>query len=105
MTDEAHMPETELDNVMCYETLIAAESDDFDWPDARRATLPSALCYTSGTTGDPKGVLYESPLDGTACLCDPSHRMSWDLSEPVTTVLPVVPLFHVNAWGSSLLGR
>jgi fatty-acyl-CoA synthase len=58
LTDEAHMPDTSLPNVHCYETLIAGEPDVFDWPalDERSA---SALCYTSGTTGDPKGVLYD----------------------------------------------
>ena len=58
MTDEQHMPDTKLSNVMCYETLIAGEPSDFEWPqlDERAA---SALCYTSGTTGDPKGVMYD----------------------------------------------
>ena len=57
MTDEAHMPDTSLKNAICYETLIGVEANDYDWPqlDERSA---SALCYTSGTTGDPKGVLY-----------------------------------------------
>ena len=57
MTDEAHMPDTSLSNVMCYETLIAAETPKFDWPEFDERTA-SALCYTSGTTGNPKGVLY-----------------------------------------------
>ncbi|MDD9993307.1 MAG: AMP-binding protein, partial [Rhodospirillales bacterium] len=50
MTDEEHMPETALPNVSCYETLLAGESEDYDWPifDERAA---SSLCYTSGTTG------------------------------------------------------
>jgi acyl-CoA synthetase (AMP-forming)/AMP-acid ligase II len=96
MTDEAHMPETSLPNAMCYETLIGAESDDYAWPvfDERTA---SALCYTSGTTGDPKGVLYDhrsTVLHAYAGVApDVMNLSSRD------TVLPVVPLFHVNAWG------
>jgi fatty-acyl-CoA synthase len=96
MTDEAHMPETSLSNVLCYETLIADEPDEFDWPalDERSA---SALCYTSGTTGDPKGVLYDhrsTVLHAYASLApDVMGLSSGDV------VLPVVPLFHVNAWG------
>ena len=97
MTDEAHMPETSLENVHCYETLIAAESSDYTWPqfDERSA---SALCYTSGTTGDPKGVLYDhrsTILHAYAASAPDVMNMS-----NRDCVLPIVPLFHVNAWGS-----
>ncbi len=96
MTDEAHMPATSLKNAVCYETLIAAESDEFSWPvfDERSA---SALCYTSGTTGDPKGVLYDhrsTILHAYAAVTPDVMNLS-----SVDCVLPVVPLFHVNAWG------
>jgi fatty-acyl-CoA synthase len=96
LTDEAHMPDTSLPNVHCYETLISDEPDTFDWPalDERSA---SALCYTSGTTGDPKGVLYDhrsTVLHAYASLSPDVMGLS---SRDV--VLPVVPLFHVNAWG------
>jgi fatty-acyl-CoA synthase len=96
LTDEAHMPDTSLPNVHCYETLISDEPDTFDWPvlDERSA---SALCYTSGTTGDPKGVLYDhrsTVLHAYASLAPDVMGLS---SRDV--VLPVVPLFHVNAWG------
>ena len=97
MTDEAHMPETTLQNAHCYETLIAAESTDFDWPDLDERSA-SALCYTSGTTGDPKGVLYDhrsTVLHAYASVApDMMGLSSFDC------VMPVVPLFHVNAWGS-----
>jgi len=96
MTDAAHMPETSLDNVVCYEELIGKESHNYVWPELDEQTA-SALCYTSGTTGDPKGVLYDhrsTVLHAYAAIApDVMNLSSHD------SVLPVVPLFHVNAWG------
>src|SRR3954470_17322545 len=96
LTDRAHMPKTGLDKVLCYEELLAAHSDAFHWPVFDEHTA-SSLCYTSGTTGNPKGVLYShrSTLLHTyaACLPDALNLSSRDV------VLPVVPMFHVNAWG------
>ncbi|GJM11187.1 MAG: long-chain-fatty-acid--CoA ligase [Lysobacteraceae bacterium] len=96
MTDEAHMPASEIPNVMCYETLLASESDQFDWPEFDENTA-SALCYTSGTTGNPKGVLYShrsAVLHAYAgCLPDVLAFSGQDC------VLLVVPMFHVNGWG------
>jgi fatty-acyl-CoA synthase len=96
MTDEAHMPDTSLANVMCYETLLAAESAEFDWPELDEHAA-SALCYTSGTTGNPKGVLYNhrsTILHAYATLAiDVAGVSSRDVA------MPVVPFFHVNAWG------
>ena len=57
MTDAEHMPATSLKNVHCYEELMARESTDYDWPRLDENTA-SSLCYTSGTTGNPKGALY-----------------------------------------------
>jgi len=96
MTDEAHMPETSLPNAVCYETLIGAESANYAWPqlDERSA---SALCYTSGTTGDPKGVLYDHRSTVLHAYAAPAPDIM-NLSSN-DCVLPVVPLFHVNAWG------
>ena len=97
MTDRAHLPKSStLPNLLCYEELLAAESDDFDWPEFDENTA-AGLCYTSGTTGHPKGVLF-------------SHRSSllhaYAVSLPDakgysahSVVLPIVPMFHVNAWG------
>jgi fatty-acyl-CoA synthase len=97
MTDEAHMPKTSLANVVCYETLLAAESDDYTWPSFDERTA-SALCYTSGTTGDPKGVLYDhrsSLLHAYASVAPDVMGLS-----SRDCVLPVVPLFHVRSWGT-----
>ncbi len=96
MTDRANMPSVNLPNLLCYEELLAAESDELDWPEFDELT-PSSLCYTSGTTGNPKGVLYShrSTLIHTICAMSPDAfcLKSQDV------VLPVVPMFHVNAWG------
>ncbi|MCP4298990.1 MAG: long-chain-fatty-acid--CoA ligase [Gammaproteobacteria bacterium] len=96
MTDEAHMPETSLPNAVCYETLIAAESSDYSWPELDERSA-SALCYTSGTTGDPKGVLYDHRSTVLHAYAAPAPDVM-NLSSS-DCVLPVVPLFHVNAWG------
>jgi 3-(methylthio)propionyl---CoA ligase len=96
MTDEAHMPQTSLDNVQCYETFIAEASDEFDWPEIDENTA-SGLCYTSGTTGNPKGVLYShraNVLHSYAALSPDVFNFSVG-----DVVMPVVPMFHVNAWG------
>ena len=97
MTDAEHMPETSLPNVLCYETLIAAQDEGFDWPRLDE-NLASALCYTSGTTGNPKGTLYShrsTVLHSFSC-CTADHPLAVSCRE---VVLPVVPMFHVQAWG------
>ncbi|RRJ83240.1 long-chain fatty acid--CoA ligase [Aestuariirhabdus litorea] len=94
--DPEQMPETTLAPLYCYETLLAAESVVFDWP-RLQATDASGLCYTSGTTGNPKGVLYDhhssvlhAMMSGSSQYLDFSERSS---------VMPVVPMYHVCAWG------
>ena len=97
MTDRSHMPEIKGVSLLCYEELLAAESDVFEWPSFDEKSA-AALCYTSGTTGNPKGVLYShrsTLLHAYAtCLADVMCLSSRDV------VLPVVPMFHVNAWGT-----
>ena len=97
MTDAAHMPETTLENAQAYETFIANESDAYDWPEFDENTAAS-LCYTSGTTGNPKGVLFShrSTVLHSFSICNADTTLA--LSSH-TTVLPVVPMFHVHAWG------
>ena len=96
LTDDAHMPETTLRNAVSYESLIAPQSESFEWPQLEENTAVG-LCYTSGTTGDPKGVLYSnrsSVLHAYAGIAPDAMNLSNN-----DCVLPVVPLFHVNAWG------
>jgi acyl-CoA synthetase (AMP-forming)/AMP-acid ligase II len=97
MTDRAHMPASStIPNLLCYEDLLDAQSPQFEWPDFDERTA-SSLCYTSGTTGNPKGVLYSHRStvlhSYAAALPDALNCASAD------TILPVVPMFHVNAWG------
>jgi fatty-acyl-CoA synthase len=97
MTDRAHMPAaTKIPNLLCYEDLLEAQDDQYVWPDFDENSA-SSLCYTSGTTGNPKGVLYShrSTMLHTfaAALPDSLNCSARD------TILPVVPMFHVNAWG------
>jgi fatty-acyl-CoA synthase len=96
MTDRAHMPETSLPNVLCYEDVIGAESGDYAWPELDENTA-SSLCYTSGTTGNPKGALFSNRSTVlhafSVCMADMIAVSMYD------SVLPVVPQFHVNAWG------
>jgi fatty-acyl-CoA synthase len=96
MTDRAHMPETSLKGALCYEELVAGESADFAWPDFDENTA-SSLCYTSGTTGNPKGALYthRSTLLHSYAVCS-ANAVAISMRE---SICPIVPMFHVNAWG------
>ncbi len=87
---------TAIPEVLFYDELLASASDDYIWP-ALDENTPSSLCYTSGTTGHPKGVLY---THRTTVL----HSIGGNQPDGLAisakdTVLPVVPMFHVNAWG------
>jgi acyl-CoA synthetase (AMP-forming)/AMP-acid ligase II len=99
LTDAAHMPATKLKNAVAYEDWIAEVDGDFAWKELDERAA-AGLCYTSGTTGNPKGVLYShrsnvlhSMMSSTsACLMVTAYD----------SVLPVVPMFHANSWGLAL---
>lgn len=98
LTDAANMPETSLPNAHCYEDMLAAQDDDLEWPDFEESTA-AGLCYTSGTTGVPKGALYtHRALVLHALLVGVSMRNSLSMGK---RLMPVVPLFHANAWGTA----
>jgi acyl-CoA synthetase (AMP-forming)/AMP-acid ligase II len=99
LTDGAHMPATSLKNAIAYEDWIDEVDSDYAWKEFDERTA-AGLCYTSGTTGNPKGVLYShrsnvlhSTMASTsACLTVTAED----------SVLPVVPMFHANSWGLAL---
>jgi 3-(methylthio)propionyl---CoA ligase len=100
MTSRAHMPtDATLPNLHCYEELLAAHNGSpghYSWPSLDENTA-SSLCYTSGTTGNPKGVLYSHRSTVL-------HSMAGAMPDclgcsAADTILPVVPMFHVNSWG------
>jgi acyl-CoA synthetase (AMP-forming)/AMP-acid ligase II len=96
LSDAKNMPSMGgMDRVFCYEDLIASESAEFLWPQFDERTA-AALCYTSGTTGNPKGALYShrSIVLNALSACLPGLM---SLS-PGDTVLPAVPMFHINGW-------
>ena len=95
MTDAAHMPGASSVDLLCYEDLLAAADGDFDWVVVDENDA-AGLCYTSGTTGNPKGVLYSHrsnvlhafAASGADCLGLTARAV----------ILPVAPMYHANAW-------
>ena len=95
------MPLIEGVTVLCYEDLLAQASPNYNWPQFDENTA-SSMCYTSGTTGNPKGVLYSHR---STVLHTYAGAMPDTLNISARDViLPVVPMFHVNAWGLPYLG-
>ncbi|HZR87412.1 MAG TPA: fatty-acid--CoA ligase [Bradyrhizobium sp.] len=96
LTDRAHMPETKLKNAIAYEDWIGEVDGDFTWKTFDENTA-AAMCYTSGTTGDPKGVLYSHRSNVIhSLMANSKDALGASASD---TMLPVVPLFHANSWG------
>ncbi|GAB3281455.1 3-(methylthio)propionyl-CoA ligase [Parahaliea aestuarii] len=96
LTNAEHMPTGEVDNLLCYEDVLAGQGSAYDWPELDENEA-CALCYTSGTTGNPKGVLYShrsTLLHAYASMMPDALGLSRK-----DVVLPIVPMFHVNAWG------
>ncbi|WP_303969366.1 long-chain fatty acid--CoA ligase [Sporosarcina ureae] len=102
MSDSKEIPETTLENVHSYEALLEKASDEYDYPEDLDENTPAGLCYTSATTGQPKGVIYSHRglvlhsyalgLSDAMGLCERDVAMS------------IVPMFHANAWGIPFAG-
>ncbi len=99
LTDAAHMPATSLKNAVPYEQWIAEVDGDFAWKSFDENTA-AGMCYTSGTTGNPKGVLYSHRSNVLhSMMASAPDAMGVSCRD---VVLPVVPMFHANCWGLAL---
>lgn len=97
LTDQSQVPETTLEPVYHYDTLVSKGNENYKYPTDIDENEPAGMCYTSATTGNPKGVLYSHR---SIVL----HSMTVGLADTLAlsesdVAMPVVPMFHVNAWG------
>lgn len=101
MTDADHMPQAKLPRAEAYETVLEQSSSDVTWGGFDEQTA-CGLCYTSGTTGNPKGVLYSHRSNFIHTLLGMQATVVG--GTPSEVILPVVPMFHANAWGIAFVG-
>lgn len=99
LTDDAHMPETSLPGAVSYESYLAEVDGDFAWADFDENTA-AGMCYTSGTTGEPKGVVYSHRSNVLHALIAVQPDMFRIASRD--RLMPVVPLFHANGWSTAI---
>jgi fatty-acyl-CoA synthase len=99
LTDDAHMPKTSLKNAVAYEAWIDEVDGDFAWTSFDENTA-AGMCYTSGTTGNPKGVVYSHRSNVLHSMISAVPDAMGASSRDV--ILPVVPMFHANCWGLAL---
>jgi fatty-acyl-CoA synthase len=97
MTDRAHMPDLDVAPLLCFDELIESQTIAYEWPQFDERTA-SSLCYTSGTTGNPKGVLYSHRSTVLHALLALSRDTN-DINSSQVMML-VVPMFHANGWGT-----
>jgi fatty-acyl-CoA synthase len=97
MTDREHMPAIQVPNLLCFDELMDQQSDQYTWPEFDEKNA-SSLCYTSGTTGNPKGVLYSHRSTMLHTLMELAPDTFGIASNE--TLMLIVPMFHANAWGA-----
>ena len=107
MSDKPGLPDTKIENIYEYEELLSLQSDEFDWPYLNEDNY-ATLCYTTGTTGLPKGAMFTHRalyiftlhmIAYTAFVNDPAHKALGENNVPMVTT----PLFHIHAWGAPFI--
>ena len=101
LTDKAHLPQQKIPRLVAYEDLIAGVKGDYAWKDLDERSA-CGLCYTSGTTGNPKGVLYSHRSNVLHAFM--AAQADAQGVRNVDSVLPVVPMYHANAWALAFVG-